>query len=216
MKILCFSDTHGLHEKILKKWLVNADVLVFAGDITNVGRMFELSQFINWFASLKKYKHKIFIAGNHDWCFDRNYNTCINNLKDYPEIIYLQDQSVTIDGIKFYGTPHQPTFNNWAFNLNRGKNIREKWDLIPKDTNVLITHGPPYGIGDFVPYRGGEFVGCRDLLDTLITLPNLKANIFGHIHYSYGIVIKNNIQFINASTCNEEYNIINPPILIEI
>ena len=140
----------------------------------------------------------------------------IEKLKEYPDIIYLQDQSVMIEDVKFYGSPYQPEFYNWAFNLPRGEKLKQKWGLIPKDTDVLITHGPPYGIGDFVPYRGGEFVGCKDLEETIITLPNLKAHIFGHIHCGYGHINKNFIQYVNASICDESYNPIQKPILITI
>jgi Icc-related predicted phosphoesterase len=225
MKILNLSDTHSLHSRIPKEWLVSADVLVHGGDICNRGTLHEIADFMQWFDSLD-YKYKIFIAGNHCWPFELTPKEVNEILKQYPNIIYLQDNEITIEGIKFYGSPQTPYFYNWAFNCARNNDdaltynkplITEYWDKIPLDTNVLITHGPPYGIGDFVPYRGGEFVGCRDLLDTISTkLNNLKAHIFGHIHYSYGTVYKNNIQFINASTVNESYQIVNKPILIEI
>lgn len=215
-KIICLSDTHSLEYKVPNEWLVDADIAIHGGDCTNIGRMNELKYFLDWYSSLDRYKHKIFIAGNHDWCFERNYNESIELLSNYPQLTYLQDEEIVIDGIKIYGSPHQPEFGSWAFNQKRGKEIQAKWDLIPKDTDILVTHGPPFGIGDFVPYRGGEFVGCKDLASTILTLPNLKAHIFGHIHYSYGSVYKNNIQYINAATCNEGYEIVNKPIVIEI
>ena len=133
--------------------------------------MNELKYFLDWYSSLDQYKYKIFIAGNHDWCFERNHKESIELLSNYPQLIYLQDQEIIIDGIKIYGSPYQPEFGSWAFNQKRGKEIQAKWDLIPKDTDILVTHGPPFGIGDFVPYRGGEFVGCKDLTSTILTLP---------------------------------------------
>lgn len=215
-KILCISDSHSLHKRIPKDFLPEADVIAHGGDCTNIGYLNELRDFLEWFSSLHQYTYKVFIAGNHDWCFQRNPKECAEILAEYPQVTYLQDQTIEIEGIKIYGSPHQPWFHNWAFNLQRGKEIREKWDLIPKDTEFLITHGPPYGIGDFVPYRGGEFVGCKDLEEVILTLPNLKAHLFGHIHCGYGHVIKNNIQYVNASVCNEAYNPVQKPILITI
>ena len=218
MKILTISDTHTKHKKIPKEWLLPADVIIHGGDVSSQGFIHEAESFLKWFDSLD-YEHKIFIAGNHDFCFEKtnnNHDKIMSLLKTYPKITYLNDSGCEIEGVKFYGSPWQPEFYDWAFNLTRGPIIQEKWDLIPLDTDVLITHGPPYGIGDLVPYRGGEFVGCRDLLDTISTKLKIKLHVCGHIHYSYGIVHKNGIDFINASTLNESYDVANKPILIEI
>lgn len=224
MKILCVSDTHGLHNKIPKEYFVEADMIIHAGDCTNQGYLEEINQFLVWFNKLD-YKYKIFIAGNHDFGFQEKPNIVKEYLKCYPDIIYLEDEEVIIEGIKFYGSPQTPYFYDWAFNCARNQHdaiiynkplIKDYWDKIPNDVNVLITHGPPYEIGDFVPYRGGEYVGCRDLLDRVVNLEQLKYNIFGHIHYSYGEVFKYNKTFINASNCTESYEPINKPILIEI
>jgi Icc-related predicted phosphoesterase len=227
MKILCISDTHSLHKKIPKEWMVPADILIHAGDISSLGYTHEIKEFCKWFDSLDQYDNKIFIAGNHDWGFQpknyhNNYDSVMEVIRSYKNFDYLIDEYVEItnvegEKVKIYGSPWQPEFHQWAFNLQRGEEIQKKWDLIPNDTDVLITHGPPYGIGDFVPYKGGEYVGCKNLLDTIATkLPNLKAHIFGHIHYSYGVVMRNNVKFVNASNCNERYEPIQKPILIEI
>ena len=225
MKLLCISDTHSLHHKIPKEYFVEADMIIHAGDVSNIGSLYEVEDFLDWFDTLD-YPHKIFCCGNHDWIFELHPKEVEELLTQYPNITYLQDSKVTIEGIKFYGSPQTPYFHNWAFNCARNNQdaltykkplITEYWNKIPIDIDVLITHGPPYGIGDFVPYRNGEHVGCRDLLETVSTkLLNLKANIFGHIHYSYGQVNKNNIQFVNASCCTESYSPSNKPILISI
>ena len=216
MKILCLSDTHGLHNKIPKEWLIPADVLVHSGDETNMGRFHEIKKFLEWFDSLD-YKYKIFIAGNHSFGFQRfntDYDEVMSLLKTYPNITYLMDSEIVIDGVKFFGSPWQPEFYNWAFNLRRGAPLRDKWEQIPLDTDVLITHGPVHGLLDMVP--SGEFVGCEDLLDVVSTKLNIKAHICGHIHCGYGRAYRNNIQFVNASTVNEQYVVSNKPILIEI
>jgi len=218
MKILALSDTHGKHAHIPKEWMVPADVLVHAGDVSNVGRTVEIIDFLDWFSS-QPHKHKIFIAGNHDWGFQENHDVITRIVRDYGNIIYLQDSEVVIDGVKFYGSPWQPDFFNWAFNLPRGEKLQAKWDMIPEDTDVLITHGPPRNILDFVA-RGsgyGENVGCADLEDTVLTkLPILKLNIFGHIHYSAGALVKQNKLFVNAAVLNEQYAIANKPVILDI
>lgn len=230
IKILCLSDTHGLHDRIQPNWLPHADVLIHAGDISNVGRAGEIDHFCDWFAGLKGYGMKIFIAGNHDLGFEeksRSYKEVQAILSTYKnDIIYLQDSGVqfikdkgldTEEKINIWGSPWQPWFHDWAFNLQRGKELADKWNLIPEDTHVLVTHGPPYGTGDFVPYKGGENVGCEELLIRTKLLPNLQAHIYGHIHYSYGKTMAHGyLQSINASTCNEAYQVVNKPIMIEL
>ena len=216
MKILTLSDTHTKHNSIPSRWLVPADTIVHGGDISSLGRINEIKAFLEWFNGLD-YKNKIFIAGNHDLGFQKvsaNYDEVMSLLKTYPNITYLMDSEVIIDGIKFYGSPWQPEFFNWAFNLKRGTPLRDKWNLIPIDTDVLISHGPAYGFLDMTP--SGEFVGCEDLLDVITTKLNIKAHICGHIHCGYGRAYRNNIQFINASTLNERYEVQNEPILIEV
>jgi Icc-related predicted phosphoesterase len=229
MKIITISDTHTKHKQIPLEWLEPADMIIHAGDISGMGHLTEIQNFCDWFSRLDQYKHKIFIAGNHDWGFERNPNDVDLIIKKYPNITYLQDSSVEIDGIKIYGTPHTPTFFDWAFNVDRGENIKQYWDKIPKDVDILITHGPPYGLGDWVVPRknhSGEFrkfvdggnVGCEDLLDTIRGLPNLKFNIFGHIHsgHTYEPIVQNGVSFINASLLNEQYYVTYPPIIFEI
>ncbi|XP_071521717.1 metallophosphoesterase MPPED2 isoform X2 [Panulirus ornatus] len=93
---------------------------------------------------------------------------------------YLQDQPHSVCGIKLYGTPWQPEFCNWAFNLPRGKPCLEKWDAIPADTDVLITHTPPIGHGDLC--CTGVRAGCVELLSTVQTRVKPKYHVFGHIH----------------------------------
>ncbi len=146
-RIVCLSDTHNCNEQIA---LPDGDILIHAGDATIRGTIDEIVLFNEWFANLP-HRRKIFVAGNHDWLFETN-NAYARNLLS-REIIYLQDSSVEIEGLKIYGSPWQPRFFDWAFNLNRGAELAEKWKLIPGDTDVLITHGPPFGILDEVPRK---------------------------------------------------------------
>ncbi|XP_045585340.1 metallophosphoesterase MPPED2 [Procambarus clarkii] len=128
--------------------------------------------------------------------------------------MYLQDEPYTICGIKLYGTPWQPEFCNWAFNLPRGKLCLDKWDAIPVETDVLITHTPPIGHGDLC--CTGVRAGCVELLSTVQTRVKPKYHVFGHIHEGYGVTTDGKIIFINASTCNINYVPVNPPIVFDI
>ena len=156
MRIVCISDTHKLHYEI-KYPVPDGDVFIHAGDFTNVGELSDVIDFNGWLKSLP-HQHKIVIAGNHDLCFESSPAKAIPLLED---CIYLQASSVVIEGKLFYGSPWQPRFRDWAFNLDRGEDLAEKWALIPTNTDILITHCPPSGILD--RSQSGESLGCSDL-----------------------------------------------------
>ena len=206
-KIVCLSDTHNCNEQIA---VPDGDILIHAGDATIQGSVQEIVLFNRWFRNLP-HAHKIFVAGNHDWLFETN-NQQARKLLD-SSIYYLQDSFVEIENLKIYGSPWQPRFFDWAFNLNRGVEMAEKWQMIPKETDVLITHGPPFGILDKTP--NGDLAGCEELRVKIEKLQP-KAHIFGHIHCGYGAIEKSGIKFINASICDESYLPINSPIVIDI
>jgi len=213
-KILCISDTHDKHNLIPKEWLEDADIIIHAGDISNVGGLSEIEYFCEWFSSLSQYKHKIFIAGNHDFGFEDKSIEANEIVRKYPNITYLQDSSVTVEGLKIYGSPWQPEFFDWAFNLPRnGKQIESKWNAIDADTDILITHGPAWGMLDVTP--GNLRVGC-EVLTEKIANSKIRTHICGHIHHSYGEMMRDWTHYINAATLNERYEVQNPPIIFEI
>jgi Icc-related predicted phosphoesterase len=203
ISIVAISDTHGFHESVD---IPAGDILIHAGDLTRHGEMGEVKEFNDFLGGLP-HPVKIVIAGNHDFCFESDPERCRNNLTN---AIYLQDQAVTVEGVRFYGSPWQPWFFDWAFNLQRGPEIRAKWDLIPEDTDVLITHGPPFGHGDRT--LRGEQVGCQDLLEVVEQIQP-KFHIFGHIHEGYGLTRNEHTTFINASICGVSYRPKNTPTL---
>lgn len=216
MKICCISDTHSLHHKMVHK-IPECDILCAAGDISNVGEYHDVVGFLDWF-NKQPARHKVFIAGNHDWLFEIGKKKRQKAIDRYPKIHYLESSGVEIEGLKIWGAPHQPEFCNWAFNLPRGKSLQEQWNKIPNDTDILITHGPPKGILDELPnsyFNADEKVGCLDLLDKVNEV-NPKLHIFGHIHHSYGIEEKGSTTFVNAAICNEAYEPVNKPIVVEI
>ena len=209
-KIVCLSDTHNCNEQII---VPDGDVLIHAGDATIRGTIPEIAVFNRWFANLP-HRLKIFVAGNHDWLFETNNLYARQMLDD--SIIYLQDSFVEIEGFKIYGSPWQPRFYDWAFNLMRGAELAEKWKLIPDDTDILITHGPPHGILDEVPRKFFvENTGCEELRKKVEEI-RPKLHIFGHIHCGYGQTEKFGVKFINASNCDESYEPTQPPIVIDL
>ncbi len=214
MKIVCLSDTHNCHEQIP---VPDGDILIHAGDATTIGNFQQISAFNKWFANLP-HKIKIFVAGNHDWLFETNGLYARQILDD--SIIYLQDSFIEVEGLKIYGSPWQPRFFDWAFNLNRGSELSEKWRLIPDDIDILITHGPPHGILDQVPRKYWvENTGCEELrkrVESLAAFGKLKLHVFGHIHCGYGMAEDFGVHFINASNCDETYNPTQPPLVIDL
>jgi len=206
MKIVAISDTHGKHDELL---IPSGDVLIHAGDITGYGTEQEVLLF-NEFLGELPHKHKIVIAGNHDRCLELAPEQAAKLITNAS---YLIDSSIIIDGVKFYGSPWQPWFFDWAFNLRRGEEIRKKWALIDQDTDVLITHGPPQGYCDRV--KEGENVGCEALLEMVESI-RPKLHFFGHIHEAYGFGSNGHTTFINASSCDYDYRVSNPPVVIDI
>lgn len=209
MRLVCISDTHGRHGEVS---VPDGDVLVVAGDICGAGYAYEVGYFHEWIANLP-HTHKVLVAGNHDWPFQRT--------PDAPEILalkkdvtYLQDSGCIIDGVSFYGSPWQPEFYNWAFNLPRGTQLAEKWAKIPFDTDVLITHTPPFGYLDAV--FTGMRVGCEDLASAVAKV-RPRVHVFGHIHHSYGVIGQSSGTFyVNACICTEAYGPENSPIVVDI
>lgn len=210
-RLVCISDTHNLHRNIV---VPDGDVLIHAGDATVRGTESEVEDFLRWFSRLP-HQHKIFVAGNHDWLYEDN-NRFARLLTASFNIEYLQDSSIEIKNLKIYGSPWQPRFFDWAFNLNRGAELAEKWRLIPDDTDVLITHGPPHGILDEVPRSiWTENTGCEELRARVKKICP-KLHVFGHIHCGYGQIESSGVKFVNASICDEEYHPTNVPVVVDL
>lgn len=210
MRIVCISDTHSMHEHIPE--LPNGDVIIHAGDCTASGSIPSGLEFVEWFGSLL-HRYKILIAGNHDFCFE-DYGDRMREHCKKCDVIYLEDESTLISGVKFHGSPWSPFFRNMAFNASP-KLIAEKMALVSSDTQVLITHGPPRGIFDFVP-RDGLHVGCLSIEARLPFLKQLRVHVFGHIHEGYGMKEQGGVVYANVSTCTDKYRPTNAPIVIEL
>lgn len=186
MRIVTVSDTHNQLSKVK---LPKGDLLIHAGDWTMRGAINEVAQFAHDLKSVA-YGFKygaVVVAGNHDWLAQKDDHQVRSMLKD-ADIKYLLDQEVVINGLKFWGSPWTPWFLDWAFNAQRGEEIRAKWEMIPRDANVIVTHGPAADLLDEVP--SGYGVGCQDLRETLAVRVQPMLHVFGHIHHSYGILDK--------------------------
>jgi Icc-related predicted phosphoesterase len=229
MKIVAISDTHTFHKEMVH--LPLGDLLIHAGDLSSTGKENEVKDFTEWLKKIApNYTYGVvFIAGNHDRSFDPKFNY-ENNQKTKPtwlvdilsdiqssgNIHYLENSSININGINIWGSPITPWFHGdrWAFNKHRGDEIKEIWDTIPTDTDIVITHGPVYGKLDFTEYDK-MYVGCAELEKALYTIKP-KLHISGHIHEGYGWEYNENTTFVNASICTLRYEPTNIPWEIEL
>lgn len=221
MKITFISDTHSKHNQVTSS-LPGGDVLIHAGDISNRGYRTEIQDFIKWFSTIENYTHKIFIAGNHDFGCQDEVLAVQELLRLNPGSEYLYDDIFLIgnesddydDMVKVWGSPWQPEFYNWAFNLPRqGAELKTVWNMIPSDVDILVTHGPPHGHLDYVDYAK-QNVGC-ELLRDRIDLIKPKIHVFGHIHSSYGYKFDGTTHFFNAAVLDERYNFTQKPLTVE-
>lgn len=190
MRILHISDTHGFHEQMPVERFEGIDVVIHSGDVSNhmnIGyNAHEVMDFLMWYKDVPV-PTKILVAGNHDTSIERR----MYRKEDFAMngIIYLENEEVTIDGVKFWGSPHTPTFGTWAFMKAREK-LNRVWEAIPDDTDVLIVHGPPKGVRDLSFDRAGnlEMCGCSALMKRCWKLKDsLKLVAFGHIHNMDGV-----------------------------
>lgn len=243
VKIAGMSDIHGMYAKEkdppnsgeFESEIVYppADILCVAGDILKnyiygakqdgliqLGELAVFNRFLGWLKKEGIYKEIVVVAGNHDYTFQQ----CPKEARAIlTNAIYLEDSGADIMGLKFWGSPWQPHFFDWAFNFPQSfpaskHHAEGTWAMIPDDTDVLVTHGPPYGILDMT-YRGQE-VGCPYLHRRVCEL-SLRLHIFGHIHYSYGTRVVGGFgpkptTFMNAAVCGEDYKPTNPIQVVEV
>lgn len=208
MKIVFISDTHNLHQNLK---LPKGDLLIHNGDCSKKGTKAEITAFLKWF-SQQEHPHKVMIAGNHDFYLEELLD------KDLQELIpsnihYLNNQLLELQGLRIWGSPVTPIPNKrWAFNRLRGEDIQEIWDLIPQKLDILITHGPAYGILDTI--LDGRQVGCQNLRDSIFQ-KKPKLVCFGHIHEARGLETHQNIQFVNASSVDRYQTKVHPAYVFE-
>jgi Icc-related predicted phosphoesterase len=214
LKIALFSDTHGEHRKL--KFDDDTDIAIFAGDAGTYRDPYRnelpVLDFIDWYASLKV-KHKVWIAGNHDTSIESGIVNA-RELSGQKGLLYLQNDIIIVEGLKIFGSPCTPTFGyGWAFNVDRGKRLEILWDNIPIDTDIIVTHGPAFGILDMTETRLN--VGCKDIANRIQTIKP-KLHVSGHIHEAYGHVLKDETHYVNASVLDLSYKLTNDIIYLNV
>ena len=232
MRIVAVADTHLFHGELA---MPDGDVFVHAGDLCRGGDLDELREAAAWIAALP-HRHKIVVAGNHDWslapCDPRPRALCrACRARGAPApapgapctgdpaaarealagagVTYLEDAGATLDDVRFWGSPWQPAFHDWAFNLPRGAPLAAVWSRIPAGVDVLVTHGPPEGIGDRSPVGGRA--GCADLRARVAEVAP-RLHVFGHIHQDGGVWRHGATVFANVTTWECE----RPPTVIDL
>lgn len=208
MKLVCIGDTHNKHGEIITP---EGDILIHVGDFTEAGTKLETSDFLDWFSEQPQ-PYKIFIAGNHDFYMEKLSSSSIKKMLP-KNIFYLQDEGIEIEGVKFWGSPVTPGNGTWAFNRERGENIRKHWSLIPADTQILITHTPAYSIKDQLNNK--RHIGCEELFKRIKQL-QVPYHIFGHIHNTYGKTRISPTTYVNASSLDDSYRYLHSPIILEV
>jgi len=237
LRVVCISDTHSQTDNsklsVIEQF-PRGDVLLHAGDFTNIGQPKEVYEFNKWLGLLP-HPVKIVIAGNHDLMFQpehlhtkwTRFGLEPSKVKQQMETLgvshvrelltnctFLQDSETEVCGVRIYGSPWQPEFCDWAFNLPRGQACLDKWNLIPAGIDILLTHGPPVGYGDLT--SDAVRAGCVELLHTIQHRVKPKYHVAGHIHGGYGMTTDGDTVYINASTCDHRYRPIHPPIIFDV
>ncbi|XP_066933500.1 metallophosphoesterase domain-containing protein 1-like [Clytia hemisphaerica] len=216
VRIVIISDTHGT--KKIPEIVPDGDILIHCGDFTLHGRLVEVESFNEILGSIKhKFKHILVIAGNHELMMDPSLNgsrpeECQRILSNCT---YLEDEGIELMGIKFYGTPWHPEHRvGDAFSVKCGEECLSKWEKIPFDTDVLMTHTPPYGVCDEGHHI--KHAGCPELLYIVQEKVKPRIHAFGHIHEAYGIAKDKTTTYLNASICTRRYRSDNLPFVIDL
>ena len=212
MKIVLISDVHCRFHNIK---IPKCDLLISCGDYSFRGTIDEVTDFHFWL-NKQNAKYKISLQGNHELGVEKNFNLSKQTAELVcPGVIFIDEGLIKIEGYKIWCSAITPFFHNWAYNRHRGEDIKKHWDAIPDDTDILLSHGPAYGILDEVKGVTGP-LGCEDLKNRIKELKNLKLHAYGHVHSGYGKVIIDDITYVNASICNEQFQPVNKPIVIKL
>lgn len=207
MTLTLISDTHGYHRQLPE---LSGEVLIHAGDFCGSRERSIPTDFFDWLEA-QDFKHKILVAGNHDFIADEQpdfFLACVP-----PDVIYLDDDGCSIEGINFWGSPVTPNLANWAFGKRPGESLLSHWNLIPKSTDVLITHTPAEDILD--QSSTGYSLGCPELKQVIEQIQP-KIHVFGHVHNCYGQTTLGNTRFFNASNMNSAKGLVNSVIRVEL
>jgi Icc-related predicted phosphoesterase len=217
VRFACISDTHCLHRDVK---VPQCDYLIHSGDITDYGEPDVMNDFMNWLRELKATgtvrKECIVVPGNHDvtlypeflerhsWRYF--WDTEVVDKIETKDVIILRDRGVELDGIRIYGSPWVRPVCQWAY---CSANLKDKFDRIPNNTDILITHSPAFSKGD------NSTFGSHELFDRVQIVKPL-VHVMGHVHFAYGI-INDQTTYINAALANSSATkIVNRPIIFDL
>jgi len=205
MKLICIADTHTREKQL---HIPHGDILIHAGDFSELGTFRETKAFLTWFAQ-QPHSYKILVPGNHDFFLQKEN---IAKLRPYlKDINLLINDSLMIKNYLFWGSPNTPLGKNWAFGIELS-NIEAHWKQIPRHTNVVITHNPPY---DILDHTKSHHVGCPYLKKELQRIQPIY-HIFGHAHDNYGKIKLGETTYINATSFDDKYTTPNKPIVVSL
>lgn len=207
VRVVCMSDTHDRYNQLYS--IPDGDILIISGDMTFHGKRGELLRLNDWLDK-QPHAHKVIIPGNHDLSFEKDWEVAAAHVQAADAI--LNQEMYEAEGLKIWGEPRQPWFHDWAFNVPRAQMKKECWDKVPDDTDILVTHGPPWGVGDLC--RSGN-VGCVAQREYILE-KQPRLVVCGHIHEGYGLYLLGRTLVANASTCNSKYRAVNPPIVVNL
>ena len=230
MKFILTSDTHGEHHKIssylakTKELYPEIDTIIHAGDGGTYKNPFQneasMRDFLRWYSNTP-FTNKLYIPGNHDTSFEKGLKSLVRR-DEYPEVTTLLHESIELNGLNIFGSPYTPSFYGWAYNVKRSK-LDRYWNEIPENTDILVTHGPPMGVLDYVSIEGGFLnVGCKALMNNVERVKP-KLHVFGHIHddilqpnYGSKVLTGLNTLFLNVSLLDQKYDVKNAPVIVEL
>jgi Icc-related predicted phosphoesterase len=209
-RLVLISDTHNLHPFLN---IPEGDILIHAGDFVKRSKDKSLYKDFNKWLGKQNFKHRIVIAGNHEYLFNRYSKERIDRLLSNCK--YLQDTYIEIEGLKIYGTPWQSS-HNMAFSCNKA-NLSEKWAMIPEGLDILITHMPPHAVMDLA--SNGRNWGCKALKQRVLEEIKPNLHVFGHVHEGYGFQVINNVTLVNAASerwpIHDENDLVRKPIVVD-
>lgn len=205
LRIVCLSDTHGHHASLD---VPPADVLVHAGDFALRGNAREIGDFAEWIDA-QPHAHKVVVAGNHDRLLEEH--PC-EGRKLLRGVDYLQDSGLVVAGLRFWGSPWQPEYGGWAFNLPPGAPLAARWSEMPEELDVLVTHCPPRGILDRI--HSGLEIGCPEL-SSAVERRSIGLHVFGHAHEGAGVLQRDGTWYANAASCDLHYRPVHAPLVFE-
>lgn len=214
-KIVAISDVHGKWNSLT---IPECDILISAGDYSFRGEPHMVRDFHKWL-NKQDARYVISVQGNHELWVEKNFTEAKKLAEEAcPGVYFIDEGLIEIEGLKIWGSAITPWFYDWAWNRHRGNEIKQHWNKIPANIDIVITHGPVYGILDKTPDtydRPGTHVGCEELLLKLQELKP-KIHICGHIHDGYGNHKTDATEFYNVSICDERYRPSNKPTIIKI